>query len=242
MSTCPECGKEYSPQGMWGHLSMGHDLDGEELERAYQKSKAGGEKPGRSARKPRSRKGKRPQELPEKVGGSGKVAAESKQEEGRLPALPASASGPAGGVGQDEGQTLSPVPETTQNEEGKASSDQLPSLPEVEENESPFMADVRKKLDELASARMRYQTALEATDPVPESREGSTESRGFSLGNGAVSQMLFGGESAEESSQPKRSPAARKLVQDCRKEVERCERQLAQSLDHADLEVQQPEK
>ena len=38
MSTCPECGEEYSPQGMYGHLRMGHGLRGDELEETYQQT------------------------------------------------------------------------------------------------------------------------------------------------------------------------------------------------------------
>jgi len=39
MSTCPECGGEYTPQGMYGHLRMGHGLRGEELEQVYGETK-----------------------------------------------------------------------------------------------------------------------------------------------------------------------------------------------------------
>ena len=38
MSTCPECGEEYSPQGMYGHLRMGHGLRGDELEETYEQT------------------------------------------------------------------------------------------------------------------------------------------------------------------------------------------------------------
>lgn len=41
MSTCPECGEEYSPQGMYGHLRMGHGLRGEDLERTYEEAQTG---------------------------------------------------------------------------------------------------------------------------------------------------------------------------------------------------------
>lgn len=39
MAQCPKCdnGKDYSPQGLHGHLRMGHSLSGEELERVYRK-------------------------------------------------------------------------------------------------------------------------------------------------------------------------------------------------------------
>jgi RNA polymerase-binding transcription factor DksA len=39
MAQCPKCdnGKDYSPQGLHGHLRMGHSLSGEELEQSYRK-------------------------------------------------------------------------------------------------------------------------------------------------------------------------------------------------------------
>lgn len=148
------------------------------------------------------------------------------------------------------GSSLNPVPETGDEGEGdeeNPSGQTLPSLPEVDRGEeetkqSAFMTDVRQKLDELVAARMRYQTALEATDPTLESEEDSTQSGGFGIGNGLISRILSGGDSTGKDSGPKRSPSAQKLVQECRQEVKRCEHQLAQSLDHADLEVQQSEE
>lgn len=151
---------------------------------------------------------------------------------------------------EDLGSSLPPIPEAEYEEEEDeedSSGQTLSALPEANKgdqgtSQSTFMADVRQKLDELVAARMRYQTALEATDPTPEGEEDSTESGGFGIGNGVISQMLSGEDRTEEESGPKRSPAAQKLVQECREEVERCEHQLAQSLDHADLEVQQPKE
>ncbi len=46
MSTCPECGEEYSPQGMYGHLRMGHGLRGDELEETYEQTQEQGDTTG----------------------------------------------------------------------------------------------------------------------------------------------------------------------------------------------------
>ena len=56
MSTCPECGDEYSPQGMYGHLRMGHGLRGEELEQVYQETK-GQESTAQATEEPGDRNG-----------------------------------------------------------------------------------------------------------------------------------------------------------------------------------------
>lgn len=44
MLVCPECKQEFSSQGLWGHLSMGHGLKGEALENAYRTARQEGER------------------------------------------------------------------------------------------------------------------------------------------------------------------------------------------------------
>lgn len=41
MVQCPECGEEYSPQGLYGHLRMQHGLSGADLQQTYENSLKG---------------------------------------------------------------------------------------------------------------------------------------------------------------------------------------------------------
>jgi hypothetical protein len=201
---------------MWGHLSMGHDLDGEELERAYEESKASGGKPGRSARKPRSCKNKKLQELPEKVGtpaASEENSGDASGQEGRDRIPVPAVSGAEESGEEDENQKLAPAPEAEEAEVIEESSRRGRSASDVEE-----------ALDRLRRAKQRLQTVKESTGEEVE----KDVSRG-----GVISTLLKG---KKTKTVVERTDAEQEELERCRREVEEAKEEYARALDHRQIE------
>lgn len=200
---CPECGEEYSPQGLYGHL-MGHGLAGEEVEQAYQQALDGGR------------------------GGDGDSEQPS-EESFKLPAIGGDGSGESsGGTAEESAEQVSEPEEKTVNDPADPGEQELPDLPsrgvsghrgrsrEERDPSRTTAEEVEKAFDRLCRARQRLREAEENTG---EKIEETVQKGGFV--SSLLGRNLLGKTETRETIE--RTKAEKELLERYREEVEKAE-------------------
>lgn len=213
MIECPECQEEFSSQGLWGHLSMGHGLGGAELDSVYEQAL-----------------NQRESSTREKVGGSSgqQSGAESGGQETQKKAYQLGEGPQPVGEDDTDGETLDipESPDTSADSSGKQRREQREPSP-TEANE------VERAADRLRRAKERLRMAEEETGEIREEEVHK---------GGAVSEVvgrLFPALGRTETREEvQRTEAEREHLEKCREAVEQAEREYRKALKKRQAELE----